>query len=320
MARFGFVPYSIQIRDSHADNDYVPVAKFHGQTGITDVFDEFCKTRMTDASQAVAAIDHIAQSVIRIDKHDHMTEMGSSVYSFAVISTGQYGEESDIYHSGKRQVTYKKSKDEAELIPFFTALECVSGNRERAIILFQTYKQFGMKTAFCKEFIAYFKSKFGKRYTIEISPIVPEGLISQITSLPITRVDFVRFDASDAINNLDSGNPGINANLSVSFSAKRGSFLPLNNVFAKLANRSTKEIKGYVEFPGFLNSFDYEDIYFTVKDGTIDRTVKVLEFYISRYRHDIENEVKIDPNGHPELESLKLSGFRFISRIRSQLG
>jgi hypothetical protein len=220
----------------------------------------------------------------------------------ASIQTGEYGFTSDIYDTASQTSAHLRSRTEAEMLPFFLYAYFPHG-KTKGVLVFQRFKQFGVRGYFMDEVYKLFTSRF-PGYSLKLAKAVPAAILAEILGKGQVKVfRFVKYQASsdicDAMSQLDQDASTTEVEYVVK--ARRNSYFglldPLKNEFAK----AVPDFKSIVEIP----NFDYDTIRVDVDIAGRRRSVDLGKLSKISANVDITDDVDIDVSGHPKKLSFK---------------
>jgi hypothetical protein len=303
MAKFGLVPYSIRIKDSEAGGDFIPVRKFDGISDLSDVLKVFLDRLNSEVKVSGAKVDETSQSVFSIKHFKEIKDAaGDLTFTAGILQSGEYGEESELFDTITRTSSKKKERHEAEMLPFFFLLEQPPMSCDEAIVIFQTYKQFGIKTRFLKEFVSFFHKSY-PRYRLQIGALMPPDVLNKILSESVKEINFIRYDTKAIEKSFDSGHEEIAGRIVLSVKPSRGFNLPILEKMKAAINRGNAKISEVFEFTDDLKDFHYEDVNVVVEYDGMKRTISLKELSMPTWKENIDT-VKTDPSGHPEFDDI----------------
>jgi hypothetical protein len=319
MAKFTLSTYSVRILDKETDLTKTHINNFHNGESLKKVFKDFFDHVNQQTSDVNSIVNLGFKSVFRVEQRceEFQNQENTCSFSFCIVKSGEYGAESDLYDV-KTKISRRKKVTEAELLPFMVFLEQPNRNVNEAILLFQNFKGFGVKTAFCREFLSYFNNKFD-RYKLEIKTLIPEGVLQRLFQNDVKELNFIKFNTSGIEKNFDEGHQEEEGKIKISITPKSKHFLPINNMLNRIINRTTPSIKGYFELSEDLAGFEYDDIQIVIEENGIPRRISLNRMNLPSYRINIEDSVILDDTGHPTNESLKAVASEQAVSIRMQI-
>ncbi|MFT3829727.1 MAG: hypothetical protein QM691_08485 [Opitutaceae bacterium] len=237
--------------------------------------------------------------------------------TWGIVSTGEYGYESDLIDIKGKKATYRRSTDQAELLPFFFYLYLPTEG-DSGILVLQRFGVFGVRSILSNALEDFFSKKFPE-HMLDIWPMVPDGVIDKIlNSGTLRKITFRKLsipkDISEAFGSAKSSEGG---KVDVVISAKEGSYF--SKVIGKIRNCfGSKNRSGMNEVVG-LSGFSHDKILLEMHYGEETRTVDLSNLNKLRAHIDITTEVKIGTDGHPTYDSIKTITEALVSDLRTSL-
>lgn len=226
----------------------------------------------------------------------------SKRYMVGRLETGEYGYTSDLYDTVGKKQSHNRTKAEAEMLPFWLYIQIPAGS-ERGAIVFQRFKQFGVRSYFSTALSHYFEKTY-PGFKLEIKRALPAQVISEILDKgEIKNLRFVKLKASqdicDAVGSLDPNEVAEEVELVVKARRKTffGSLAPLKKELQKIK----PNFKSIIEIP----NFEYDTLKIDVLISGHKRRIDLGKLFRLSGNIDITDDVEIDNSGHPEKESFK---------------
>jgi hypothetical protein len=227
-----------------------------------------------------------------------------------IVEKGDYGYESALINVNSQTISHRRSTQEAEMLPFFFLLN-MPLRRDEGILILQKTGRSGIKTPLYR----YFKDHFSSictGYAIEFNPLVPEELINQyLNNGSIISVNFVSFsysrDIADAFNCQDHLEDERQVQLIVSTKGLRFPFI--ERIREVISNN--RPLNRFVE----LRDFEYNTVKLVLNVGGNQRTIDLRDMHKIKPNYDISSEVRVDPNGHPNMESIREIALNLLDEI-----
>ena len=148
---------------------------------------------------------------LKIDEKVEKDVDGRSRYRFicAQVKTGDYGTASELVNADTGQISYNKTKKDAEVIPFVCGILLPSGERDNGIIIFQTEGKYGMKACFEDRLKNYLMKNYNF-LSFDMGPLLPAQYIEKVLKSGILeKISLIRFQTPADIKNTLSVNEGI---------------------------------------------------------------------------------------------------------------
>ena len=233
-----------------------------------------------------------------------------------VVETGEYGYEAYLYDVQAAAVSYQRTANDAEMVPFYFLVN-LPAQRDEGVLILQRRAQYGIRTVFLQDFTQYFK-EFDSTIQVELNPLVPQRLIDQyLQKGRLTKVRFIRFEIpSDVTDAFDGGgHVEESGHTELVISAGRNQRLPLLDRFRDVVNRR-RHVSQMIE----LHDFDYETVKVELEVAGSRRTVDLSNLMKLRAYYDITSELEVGTNGHPVFVSIDGIARDLMGRTLDTLG
>jgi len=330
MAAFSLIPYSIRVRKSGDTDQYLKLGKDcnDGKIDLLDFLKEYLSTKVPSLTQ-------FAQTLVsqQGEANEDPEEKTSSKQVFAVESwksenhlingvlrTGEYGYSAPLLDIQTGDIAHTKSRLEAELSPYYFLIKIIP-NSEVGIVLLQAFNNLGIKDIFFNKLYDFFRGRH-TNYIVEMSPLIPRGLIKEYLSNRFIEIRLVKFGYPNELMDIpmdampDEEVFEGTAELVLKPPVKKD-FPPqfLNSIKSKIDNflgDSDSSISNLVE----VKNFKYDTAKIKVKHGNGDRTVDLINTGKLKYSEELDGKVKIDPlTGFPDFESIDGLAREFLKEI-----
>lgn len=302
---FSLATYTVRVRNVLTHSDETVDAFDDGNDLLQVISDYFNELKAT------ATDNPEDRQVISLPKLDLE---GRRV--LGTIETGSYGLESNIYNVKKKSIVYKRSEDEADMLPFFFLFEIPEGTDE-AILILQRTGNYGIRKILHSVLAPRFQEHFPD-LRLRIDPLVPaEQIKSLFKEGRVTQIRFVRYGlTSDLADYYEGGHKEKTGRMELVAYARRGDHFNLKGILSKA-------LQGKFAAKLFsLEEIDFE--YDTVKVGVAKkgRSLKQVDLgNLGRMRsyRDITENVKLKSGGHPEFQSIKSAAIELLNEIKGEL-
>lgn len=233
----------------------------------------------------------------------------------ALIKTGEYGAEGDIFHKTQKKVTHKKTKEEADLMPFFFLADHLSSEQD-GVMLFQRFRNLGVKEAI-RNYIVEELNKDAPTLRFRLNTVTPARAIeelaqrAQIKTIILSRKGG-KSDIADAY--LSDGKIELSrvGAVEVQIVAKRESYLAsLKEVLSKNGSINTGLLLSNFE------NFDSIKIQATI-DGKV-RTFDASGIETMINHVDVTSEITFGENGHPTELSIESAAKSLLRDLKAQI-
>lgn len=289
---FSLTAYTVTVNKSGSKKDQ-RLDIFDGSTNLLDVFYDFIKKSIGN--------DFIFPDKKRVMRFAEISNRLNDNF-IAGIQTGEYGFTSDIYDTNSKSNAHIRQKTEAEMLPFFLFAYFPKG-KSKGVLIFQRFKQFGVRGYFMDEFYPFFSSNH-TGYTLKIAKAVPATVLANILGKGQVKVfRFVKYQASsdicDAMSKIDQDASTTEVEYVVK--AKRNGYFGLLDPLKKEFSKAVPDFKSIVEIP----NFDYDTIKVDIDISGKRKSVDLGKLFKISANVDITDDVILDINGHPKKDSFK---------------
>jgi len=295
--------YAVKIWNP-SDGDYEYLSNFDGEgSDLLDFMREVLtaiKTKTLDEE----AIQH-ALSVAKLEEGERRLS--------GTIRTGAYGFESDLINRKTSKLSYKRTKDDAEMLPFYFQCDVPEGV-EDGILILQRTATFGIRKVVHWVLDTAFSNKHPE-FKLHLQPLVPEAEVNKFIKGKVQKIHFIRKGIpADLADAYDKGHKAVPGTMELVVKARKGSNLPLNSFVNRVFK--SKEV-GSILALGGGEKFSYENVKVQVKVGRATRTVNAAAPERIRSYFDITEQVTIGRDGHPEYNSLKEEAEKLSAELRA---
>lgn len=231
------------------------------------------------------------------------------------LRTGEYGYTSELYDVATETKAHDRATSEAELIPFFFMFYLPS-DADRGIAILQRFGNLGIRSILAGGFGEYFSTRFPK-YRVHFNPLVPRDVIRHyLKDGRIRKIEFIRFSKPGNIEDLYDleGYEEQVGTVKTVITARRNRHLPEPKWLKQLLNG-----KEYTEIVELQNS-QYDRVRLEIGLGSTVRTIDLADLHKLRGYIDVTEDVKIDDEGHPQLDSLDRIARGILSDLKEQVG
>ena len=230
-----------------------------------------------------------------------------------VCESGIYGLSSNLRNVDTDSITYKKKKNDADLLPFYF-LFYIPKDTNEGILLLQRTGKYGIRSNLGTFLDKYFSDKY-RGFTLEINALVQEEIIKKMLyNGNIKKLRCVKYQAPvDRFDGLVEGHEELSYNMEVVLSAHR---IPLRSKIKSLFD-SKSSVKNLIELRDF--NFDYDTVKVDVEiEGSI-RTFDLGRLSKARTYYDISDKVDLDTDEHPTFLSIKTIANIYLNEIIKQM-
>ena len=305
MARFTLSSYTVRLRDKYS-HKYLRLDQFGSNHDLLSIFDQYLQDRK--AQYSVNATNQKLLGVLQSDLQSRMIS--------GLVETGEYGYEADLYDIQAASVSYQRTANDAEMVPFYFLVN-LPAQRDEGVLILQRMAQYGIRMAFLQDFSQYLKG-FDPTIQVEINPLVPQNLIDNyLQNGRLTKVRFIRFgippDVADAFEG--GGHAEESGHTELVVSAGRSQRLPLIGRIRDALNNN-KGVNKMLE----LHEFDYDTVKIELELAGRRRIVDLSNIMKLRAYYDLPSELEVGANGHPVFTSIDSIAQDLIGGLLDTLG
>lgn len=305
MAKISLSSYTVRLKDNRTDT-YLRLDDFLPRKDFLDFVQEFFNFIEVQLSK-----DEETKKIIRVNNQRVKTNHRQL---FGIIETGEYGFESEIIDSKKGTAKYKRTVDDAEMLPFYFLMSLPKG-KDVGIILLQRFGLYGISKIFQTSLNKFLKSK-NPEITLEFNPLVSTKVVEQyLEEGAVTKLVFRKFEIpSDLTDYFDTKDlRQVKGYVEYRIVATRNHNLPIKGRLRKFLTGKTQnrlmEIK----------NFDYNRLKVEVRFGNDTRTIDLDNFNSFRAYYDVSGDVRTGKNGHPTFESIDEAGRKLLKQLNALL-
>lgn len=241
----------------------------------------------------------------------HVEPDGRSITG--VVESGVYGLSNNLRDVETDSVTYKKRKNDADVLPFYFLFYLPKDTNEGVLLLQRTGK-FGIRTNLGNFLNTHFSKQY-PGYLVEINALVQEELIKKILyGGIIKKLRCVKYHAPlDSIDGLDEGHQEVPFNMEIVLSANR---IPFMDRIQKFFD-SDCNVKSLVEIRDF--KFDYDTVKLEVEVNGSIRTFDLGYLQKARTYYDISEQVVMDSDEQPTFQSIQQVAKKYLNEIIQEM-
>jgi hypothetical protein len=237
----------------------------------------------------------------------NITTSDCSVSTF--LEMGEFGVQNDLLHVKKREVTHKRTIDDAEMVPYYF-LAAIPQDKKRGIVAFQMEGESGIKGYFEQCFGEFLKKRCND-CELELERLVPKRLMNQY--LKVGRVTSLRFVHLKVPRTIEQAymlkDLADDATVELHVKAKRGSAIMLKDNIKGIMEKY-KDGQEFVQIRGF----EYDTVKVDFKMGETSRTIDLGTPNTFRAGYNVTDRVVII-SGHPTFESIDRTGREIVREI-----
>lgn len=309
---FSIAPYYIEILDDKKQP--LDLWKFQPKQSLKDVIETFLKTEI-DVPQTRVTAQTKKTFVLR------KLFSGSAISLAGNYSTGHYGFESDIWDTVVKKSAHKRTKFQADMLPFMFAMyfpkSTNAAQHKRALLLLGRFNTLGIRSMIMPRIISHFSTAF-PGIEMRVEKIAPTAVVT--TLLTQGQVKKIRLVKKSLPKDFAS----------VLSQADKLDFLDLEYVFRLKRNSFFTDVDWISNF--ISKKMKPKDV-FTIPDEYAPDNIKVEIVHGAKSRIiDLGNQGKVSPNiditddvitdgsGHPDATSWLEEADLLASEIFSSWG
>lgn len=160
---FAIAPYLVEVKDGNKQPQ--DLWNFFHKNTLHDVLNSY----YTDNLKKYQPSIHDPKRMFMVSKIFTGTKQSIS----GIYQTGQFGYESEIYSTGKKKVTHKRMKDEADMVPFYFNKDPNIAQRERGLLLLGRFNTLGVRHITIPHLQQHFAQRFNN-FSLNIERVVPK--------------------------------------------------------------------------------------------------------------------------------------------------
>lgn len=305
MPKISLAAYSISVRQLRNQQQILPLDNFDGSNNLADCIFQYCSV-MTTERHTNANI----KTVLYVNEIER-NEDARIIYGIA--HRGEYGFESVLYDTDRKEDSHNRTTTEAEMIPYYF-LFWIAPGASRGIAILQRFGNLGIRTDFHDSIMLQFREQF-LDYRIDINPLMPIDVIRQyVNEGDLKALEFKHFSAPSDISDLiGQDNVRDAGHFKVEVRAKRNSVLQkpewmLNLLEAReytaiveLVNHSVEDVRAEIQFAGTTKKIDFTN------------------FSGIRAYFDITDEIEVESNGHPNFSSMHNRALGLLEELKREV-
>jgi hypothetical protein len=308
---FSLAVYAVRVRNVR-EREFEIVSFFLDDNGDNDKDKDLLDVLSNQFKkyEQESADDENAQLILRVSK---VFEEKRCIYG--LIETGLYGRESILFNRKKKQDVYKKSRDEADMSPFFFLVDVPVGTDE-AILILQRTGAHGIRKMLYSLLAPPFQEQF-EDLRLRIDPLVLESdLEALFKDGRVTQIRYSKFGlSSDIADHYEGGHKESPGRMELIFHARRGDHFNLTaKIQQVLKGKAVKQIFALEEM-----DFDFDNVKLTMDENGRRRQVDLTRFLRARSYHNVTDKISIQGSGQPEFDSIKKTAFDLLIHTRKQI-
>lgn len=193
------------------------------------------------------------------------------------------------------------------------------------IVLLQAFNSLGIKDSFFNSLYPVFRAKHNE-FVIEISPLIPPGLVREYLANRIIEIRLVKFGYPSSLMDVPQDDlpeeekfegtselvikPPIRKDFPHAFTDR------IKSKIDDFLGDSDSGMSNFLE----VNNFQYDTAKIKVKHGNSDRTVDLINTGRLRYSEELDGKVTIDPTtGFPDFKSIDELAKQFLNDVKASV-
>lgn len=188
---YSLATYIVRIKNKNTHSN-VSLNSFEiGGESIFSIFSGYFNER-----NAQSANDDDQQKILRVARVDVSEDLR---LIRGIIETGEYGIKSDFVDVETQEVSYQRTTNDAEMLPFYFLLS-IPEESEEAILILQRFNIYGIKTVLQRDLQNYFK-ELSDDYAVYLYPLIYESVLNEYIKGELKEIRLVKFTVPQNIEN-----------------------------------------------------------------------------------------------------------------------
>ncbi len=233
---------------------------------------------------------------------------------WGIVNVGGYGISAEGVNVETMKRAYRRTPQDAGLVPFYYYLELPS-ERTVGFLIIQRLGVHSPYEAMREAFVDHFAQALPDM-TLQFSRLVPASVIQRVTQGKLTSIRITTYHMAPEIADRFTMGSDItnNADYVVTFRAKKGRTLRLPG-WARRRSASAQLAELPSEFDPTRTRID---LGYTYAGKT--RTVNIADLEAMAPYFDITGQVEMSSNGHPKFDSIHEIALSHADELREKLG
>jgi hypothetical protein len=256
------------------------------------------------------SVNNSTEHVLKVLSH----QMNGRNSIEGILQAGVYGFAADIEHLNTGR-TFRRTVDDCEYLPFFFSIFTRAGQNE-AILLLQRFGVYGTKSILEDDLATYIDQNL-QDSRLFINPLITDEYIEEVIGGEVKSLTCVRYNVpTDVANDLGfDDHQEDSATMEIKVKAKRDRFL-------SIPQWMRDEVNGWQRHGRMIEvtGIEYNDVKLHIDVGGKTKTVKLSDFKKMRMSLDVTDEVQINADGHPTVDSLHIIAANLLPSISRALG
>lgn len=170
---FAIAPYLVEVKDGNKQPQ--DLWNFFHKNNLHNVLNSYYKDNLNKYQPSI----NNPKRMFMVSK----IFAGSTQSVSGIYQTGQFGYESDIYSTGKKKITHKRMKDEADMVPFYFSFyfnkDPNAAQRERGLLLLGRFNTLGVRGITIPHLQQHFSQRFNN-FSLSIERVVPKVVMETL--------------------------------------------------------------------------------------------------------------------------------------------
>jgi len=254
--------------------------------------------------------DEVRQNLVRVAS---LKIDGDDAYG--IILAGEYGYSADGVNVRTKKGSYRRTPEDAELIPLYFRIS-VPEQAKRGVLILQRFGTHGVHGPFTDAFRQYFSEKL--EHTIHFLRLAPAEVVAELLNGEVREISVTTYSVPDDISNKYRyvGNPRDVGTFTMSFKAKKDGIALFEPPWLKKIRSGKARV---VTLPVELGGEDARlriKVSYKGKTRTVDMSKPDnIAPYI-----DVTADVDVLDSGHPSFESIDNIATEIRDSLMIQLG
>lgn len=316
MLNFSLAPYTIRIKQKGTSN-YLSIGNIsNAGLDFLDMITDYLNNFLPNYPIINNSINNRVKKILKVDSNIIKNNRTIS----GIFRAGESGYSSTLFNITTDVISYERVPLDVELIPYYFIIS-LPIDYDRGIIIFQRFKNFGVKSLFFQSFNQYLNNNFSSEYTFEMNPLVPADLIRNcirdrnIAKIRLIKQSFPR-DMFDVPPDAIPDDEEFEGTCELVLNASRK-----GNLLDKFHNRLFNRIEDFLDCNDTpvgslieVKNFDYDNIKIEARVGNSIKTIDLSNSKKIRYYEDISG-IDIDSDGHPKFDIIDTKAKAFLSDL-----
>lgn len=215
------------------------------------------------------------------------------------VKTGEYGIESEIVDSETGIVTYTRSQNEADVMPFGCCIMVPSGEHTSGVIVFQSIGRYGIVTVM-KKYVDKYLKHINNNLRFVMEPVMPRQFASRMFEQGILKtIRFIRYQIPEDAAERYGLDRNVREVVEERVIRRPAGFLRNKRTEIQEFFNRKRNIDEIVR----IEDFQIDDLKFEFQNGRRTKTISLKNIDNIIVSEDVTEDVVLD-NGHPTFESL----------------